>query len=223
MPPKPRFQKKDIVDAAFTVVRQNGWNGLSSRTIAAVLNSSTQPVYSYVRSMGELEEKIVKRVMDRLFAFMMAERTNDRWLDLQVGYVLFARDEKHLFRCVNDEKHMPLRNRYYDQHLTTCVRHLSDLPEFKDLTAGQIRKIMSTMGIYSHGLAVLVNNAAEAQFSETDIAGLLREAGRVIHKGFFDTFTLENKRKKKALQRKAQVQRQIYFWLRPDGNRIKTV
>ena len=46
MPPKPKFTKEDIVEAAFNIVREQGWEALTQRSIAQKLNASIGPIYS---------------------------------------------------------------------------------------------------------------------------------------------------------------------------------
>ena len=98
MPPKQRFTPQDIVEAAFQVVRKQGWDGFSARTIAKELNSSTRPIYDYFNSMENIEAEVVKKILAHFVEFLSRERTGDKWLDHALGYVLFAAEEKHLFR-----------------------------------------------------------------------------------------------------------------------------
>lgn len=46
MPPKVKVTKAEIVKAALAVVREHGAGVLNARTVAAVLNCSTQPIFS---------------------------------------------------------------------------------------------------------------------------------------------------------------------------------
>ena len=64
MPPKIRFCDKNIIDAAFIVLRKNGWDAVSARTIAGELKSSTTPIYTYLKSMKTLEERLVEKTID---------------------------------------------------------------------------------------------------------------------------------------------------------------
>ncbi len=102
MPPKFKFTRAEIVDAAFKLVREKGWAVLSTRSLAEVLGSSARPIYSHFKSMGELEEEIAKRGVDLLYKYMIQERTGDPWHDHGIGYVLFAQEEKRLFRLINN-------------------------------------------------------------------------------------------------------------------------
>ena len=187
MPPKTRFSREDIVEAAFRVVRKHGWAGLSARSIAQDLDSSTQPIYSHIKSMKNLEEEIVKKTYELLFDYGTKVRTGDPWVDVGVGYVLFAKEEKQLFRCLGDERLAPLLKKYREQTFASVTKTLSDYPPFQELSKEQIHKIRRLGFIFAHGLAVLANRSHVTDITdEKEITRLLRVADQALLKGFKD-------------------------------------
>ncbi|MBT8373441.1 MAG: TetR/AcrR family transcriptional regulator, partial [Deltaproteobacteria bacterium] len=114
MPPKFKFTKEEIIQSSIKLIRQKGWNTLSTRTLANELGSSARPIYSFFKSMKELEEEIVKQAVDLLYESMVCERTGDPWIDHGIGYVMFAQEEKHLFRGINNEKNIKYFKKYGD-------------------------------------------------------------------------------------------------------------
>ena len=88
MPPKQRFSRQDVIEAAFQVVRKQGWEGFSARRIANELNASTRPIYDYFDSMEHIEVEVVKKILAYFTEFLGQERTGDTWLDQALGYVL---------------------------------------------------------------------------------------------------------------------------------------
>ena len=105
MPPKPKFTKEIILNTALEIVRSEGWPSLSARNIAKRLDASVGPIYSSLQSMGALEEELIGEVYALLHESMMTPRTDDPVLNLGLGYIVFARDEKRLFKCLIDEKY----------------------------------------------------------------------------------------------------------------------
>jgi AcrR family transcriptional regulator len=187
MPPKTRFSRDDIVEAAFSVVRKHGWTGLSARSIAQELNSSTQPIYSHIKSIKNLKEEVVKKAYELLFSYGTTKRTGDPWLDVGVGYVLFAKKEKQLFRCLFDEEHLPLVKKYSAQSFAAISETLSDYPPFQELSKEERHKIRSIGFIFAHGLAVLANSSFTKNLnSEQEIARFIRMTDQIILKGFED-------------------------------------
>ena len=158
MPPKPRFQTDDIVQAAFSVVRREGWPGLSARSIAKALNASTSPIYAYLSSMNAIEAAVIKKALELFHAYITAQRTGDKWIDHGLGYVLFAKEEKHLFRCINDEKHASLTRRFTRTLFAALGRDLADYGPFQGLSKEVLLDIRRSRWFMIHGLASLINN-----------------------------------------------------------------
>ncbi len=158
MPPKQRFSQQDIIEAAYRVVRKKGWKGFSARTIANELNSSTRPIYDYFSSMENIEAEVVKKILATMVAFISRERTGDRWLDQALGYVLFASQEKHLFQCINDEKHTPFQKQFARRHWVELEEKLSADKRFKNLPDKTKHRIRAARWVMIHGLACLVSS-----------------------------------------------------------------
>ena len=185
MPPKVKFKKESIVNAAYEIVRKNGWQGLSARSIAEELKSSTRPIYSHLKSMNNLEEEVVKKAMELLEEYIRTPRTGDKWLDQGYGYVLFANREKHLFKAIFDEKH----NHFYKKISAEIFRKngedLSDDPDFKDLPQGFQTNMRKVRWVYVHGLASLLANSFEFDEykTEEELAHLIKIVDTLIYKG----------------------------------------
>lgn len=158
MPPKQRFSPQDVIEAAYKVVRKQGWEGFSARTIANELGSSTRPIYDYFSSMENIEAEVVNKALGHFIHFLSREKTGDIWLDQALGYVLFASEEKNLFRCINDQKHTPFQKQFARRHWEELGEKLSEDDRFKDLPDEKIHKIRAARWVMIHGLACLISN-----------------------------------------------------------------
>ncbi len=184
MPPKPKFPQAKILDAAFEVVREKGMASLSTRAVAKRLNSSTMPVHSCLKSQKYLMEAIASRAFELMLKFQTIPRTGDPFIDMGIGYVLFARDEKHLFRCIAGEQHMKKFKKYMELHLSTLVEHIAAYALLKGLSAGEARKFVFQGWAYAHGLASLVNTGYYSDMNEEKIRDLFEYTGLRFIKGF---------------------------------------
>ena len=184
MPPKIKFSSDDIIGAAFTVVRKQGFQTLSTRSIAKELSASTMPIYTYLKSKQNLEQAIIKKAFELLFSYQITPRTGDLFLDMGIGYVLFAKEEKHLFRCLNDERHQALNKKFHEQNVDSLTCKLSDHPLVKGASQDEIRQFFLQGWTYSHGLATLINNAFYADIDEKEITELLMYTGLRYMEGF---------------------------------------
>jgi AcrR family transcriptional regulator len=181
MPPKSKFSREDIVEIAFDAVRKHGWEGLSARYIAKKLNSSTMPVYSYFKSMKDLADEVVRKTYELIISYGSRQRTGDLWLDMEVGYVIFARDEKQLFRALMDERYVDLRRKYSEKAFVLMGERLADYPGFQGLTKEQTDLVRIRAIIFAYGLASFVNiSFSGTEATEEGITDLLRENTKVL-------------------------------------------
>ena len=185
MPPKVKFEKESIVNAAYEIVRKYGWQGLSARSIAEELKSSTRPIYSHLKSMNNLEEEVVKKAMELLEEYIRTPRTGDKWLDQGYGYVLFAKREKYLFKAIFDEKHNHFYKRFSAEIFTKLGEDLSDDPDFKVLSEEHQTNMRKVRWVYVHGLASLLANSFEFDEykTEEELAHLIKIVDTLIYKG----------------------------------------
>jgi|GEM_PF-5552282 len=56
MPPKTRFRKEEIVDAAFAIAREKGFEEISARNVAKRLGSSVAPIYVNFANIEENDQ-----------------------------------------------------------------------------------------------------------------------------------------------------------------------
>ena len=103
MPPKVKVTKDDIVNAAVEIVRKSGAEALNARTIAAVLNCSTQPVFSNFATMEELRLAVVGRADTLCGDYIRKEIESGHYPPYKasgMAYIRFAKEEKELFRLL---------------------------------------------------------------------------------------------------------------------------
>ena len=58
MAPKNKFTKEEMVEAALRVVREKGMEGLSAKSMASALGTSTQPVFTAFGSMAGIKQAV---------------------------------------------------------------------------------------------------------------------------------------------------------------------
>ena len=188
MPPKFKFTKTQIVEAAFKLVRVKGWDALTTRSLADALGTSARPIYSYFKSMEELEEEISKKGVDLLYDYMVQERTGDPWHDHGIGYVMFAQKEKRLFRGLNDDKHIRYFKEYGEALWVKCSASLSGYPPFKNLSDEQIYTVQFHRWLMAHGLAFQVSTHPPGVWTDDVIVLKMRQGSIAILDGLKKQF-----------------------------------
>ncbi len=183
MPPKIKFSLNDIVDAALAVVRRGGLDDLTARAIAGELQSSTMPLYSCGRSMAEIEEEVVKRSWDILIDYQDKPLTGDMLVNMGLGYVMFAKHEKHLFGCIHSMRHMTLNKRYAELNFIRNLKMLGNYPPLAGVPEDIRFKILLQGWVFCHGLADILSKNIEGMQSglekDEDLVAFFLEANRI--------------------------------------------
>jgi AcrR family transcriptional regulator len=188
MPAKNLFKRDTLLEAAFKIVRTKGWERLSARSLAKELNCSTMPIYSYIKSMKRLEKELGKKAINLLLTYQTTKRTEQAFFDMGLGYVLFAKEKKNLFRFLFGRgtgrgKYWNRRSILKEFAFKTLIEKMRGDPLFEGFDGESLNNILTKMWIFVHGLAVLINNNAFASASDDDLQALLKETGRFIVKG----------------------------------------
>jgi len=109
MPPKAKLSKEEIIETAFEMTRENGFEHVTARELAHRLGCSTQPIFHVFQNMEEVKKEVYERTRDFITKEMM-ENPHGEPLFLYMGlrYVELAGQEKNLFRllCMSDSFRM---------------------------------------------------------------------------------------------------------------------
>ncbi len=184
---RKRFIIEDILEAAFQIVRKSGIKNLTARAIAQELKSSTMPIYTCVKSMREVEESVVKRAWLVLQDYQGKSWTGDAYIDMGLGYVLFSKEEKFLFKCIHDESYEEINTRYSERNIKINLEKLDNNPMFKNLSKDIAEKVLFHGFLFSHGFASLLNSGMSLNVrslgSEKSIIELFKEASEFSWNG----------------------------------------
>ncbi len=101
MPPKAKFSKEQIIDAALQITHESGIEAVTARAIGTALNSSARPIFTVFNNMEELLCETTHAVRD-IYNSYISLGLNDKIPFKGVGkaYILFAQNEPNFFRLL---------------------------------------------------------------------------------------------------------------------------
>lgn len=163
MPPKVKVTKQMILDASLEVIRKDGHESLSARTIAEYLKCSTQPVLYNFKTVDEIREAVYQIADDYHSAYIMPKESDENpMLTMGLNYVRFGQEEKNLFRFLfqtNKFGGMDMEALFGNPALTDIILVMA---KGIDCSEDEAREMFLTFFVIVHGLAsLLANNAME--------------------------------------------------------------
>ena len=156
MPPKVKITKEDIIDTAVDIVRNSGAEAINARNIAAVLNCSTQPVFSNFSTMEELRLAVVEKADMLCQEYITEEIERGEFPEYKasgMAYIRFAKEEKELFKLLymrnRTNEAIPESNKLGDKMESIVQRNTG-------LDALSAKLFHLEMWAFVHGIAVML-------------------------------------------------------------------
>ena len=98
MPPKATITKEQIAQAAFEIIRKEGYDALNTRRLASSLGMSTMPLFRHFKNIDEIKSAAVNLGVEEYTRYMQSG-ANDPIPFKGIGraYIKFAKNEPKLF------------------------------------------------------------------------------------------------------------------------------
>jgi AcrR family transcriptional regulator len=101
MPPKVKFQKEEIVQAALRVAGEKGIDAVTAREVARELKVSVGPIFTWFDTMDELKAEVYEAARDRYLAYIENGLSGPiPFQGVWRQYLRFAREEPELYRLL---------------------------------------------------------------------------------------------------------------------------
>lgn len=175
MPPKPKFTKEEIVQAALNLVSQRGIGALTAKELGNALGSSARPIFTLFSSMKEVQDAVSDAAMHR-FEDFTRQKMPDMPLFKQVGMqmVLFGVKGPKLYQLLFMQENRNAINfgdvfGRLDSTAQTCVALMC---EEYGLSESEAKRLFENVWIYTFGVGALCAMRV-CNFSEEQIGQML--------------------------------------------------
>lgn len=99
---KESITKEMLLEAAFDMVKEQGFENLTARKLAAKAGCSTQPIFRIYNNMEEVGEEVFAKAMGYYNEYYKNYKKGSSvpFVDLGMAYIAFARNDKNLFKML---------------------------------------------------------------------------------------------------------------------------
>lgn len=156
MPPKAKFTKEQIIEAAFHIVKTEGFEALTSRELGTRLGSSARPIFTVFQNMEEVQQAVMEAAKTLYKEYVhKGLKSEHPFKGVGTQYILFAVEEPRLFQLLfmtgqpqipDLSGVLPLIEESYGEILLSIQ---------KDYGIGEpfAQKLYRHLWIYTHGIA----------------------------------------------------------------------
>jgi AcrR family transcriptional regulator len=156
MPPRTKFNREDIVEAALEISKQGGLSSITARSVAKSLGSSVAPIYVNFETIEDLIEAVVQRIF-AISGEQIAKQTEKNVFEsIGKASIAFAREYPVLFRELMMKPNNYMEN--YDQLEGTLLEAMARDGEMGDWTMDERRRLLFKMRAFQTGLSAMIAN-----------------------------------------------------------------
>lgn len=160
MPPKAKFTKEKIIEAALDIVRADGMQALTARALGAKLCSSARPIFTVFQSMDEVQQEVIAAARLLYAEYVkngLCQKEIPAFKGVGMQYIQFALTEPKLFQVLFMSEQgqktdvrdiLPVIDESYPQILASVQNSYS-------LSQSDSEWLYRHLWIYTHGIAVL--------------------------------------------------------------------
>ena len=158
MPPKCRFTREEIIQAALDLTAEKGVGALTARGLAQRLGSSAKPIFGLFANMEEVQQEVVKTANLRYQEYLRQDMSAGRYPPYKasgMAYIRFAREQKELFKLLF------MRDRTHEEKAAgdELEALLGLIQKNMGLRRDDAYRFHLEMWIYVHGIATMIATA----------------------------------------------------------------
>ncbi|MGN0160973.1 MAG: TetR/AcrR family transcriptional regulator [Lachnospiraceae bacterium] len=195
MPPKPKYQKNQIIDAAYEMTREKGIDSVVARAVGKRLGTSSSPIFTVYSSMEEVRVD-VRELAKRKFMEYMDGVTECQYSCKEFGmrWVRFAVEEPNLYRLLflSGGTKNAAYNSFTGEFKTIYQQMMQEVKKDYDLEESAAENLLNQVVIHANGLATFYISDV-GKFSEKLVDSSLNSVfvGAVITNKLQDDFLWE--------------------------------
>ncbi len=177
MPPKAKFTKEEVISAALSIVRTDGFEALTSRALGTRLGSSARPIFTVFQSMDEVQQAVIESAKALYKKYVDQGLTWEHpFKGVGTQYILFSVQEPKLFQLLFMTEQpqvpdlsgvLPLIEESYEEILLSIQNDYG-------MSRRLAERLYHHLWIYTHGIATLCATKM-CRFTGEEISNMITE------------------------------------------------
>ncbi len=175
MPPKPKFTREEIIDAALAIAADKGIKALTSRELGAALGSSARPIFTVFSNMDEVRAEVRRAALARFGEYAKkAEVFTPVFKQVGLQMIMFAAEQPKLYRLLymseKPEGHTFVD--VFDNLGEVAVQCLEVIQHDYDMSRDEAMMLFQHTWIYTYGVGALIASGM-CRFTQDEVQDML--------------------------------------------------
>lgn len=177
MPPKAKFTREQITEAALEIVRVENFESLTARALGKKLGSSACPIFTVFDNMEEVQQTVLgaaKNIYKQYVERGLSQKPAFKGVGTQ--YILFAIKEPKLFQILfmSEQTELPGIDRVLPMIDESYDKILASITAEYGLEKKAAERLYKHLWVYTHGIASLCATKM-CRFTGEEISEMMTE------------------------------------------------
>lgn len=178
MPPKPKFTREELIQAALELAREGGLEAIVARNLGKKLDTAPSTIFTHFNSVEEIRQAVIEAARELYNGYVeKGLKMVPPMKGFAVQYIRFAMEESNLYSVLFMNKRdgfkyvdFIINEGHYEKVITAAEDNFS-------LDREQAEFVYHNMWAYAHGIAVM-SATGVCKFSLEEISQMLGMACR---------------------------------------------
>lgn len=168
MPPKPKFTKDQIVDAAYRLMERRGMDAVVAREVGKELGSTVAPIFTCFENMEELRAAVHDRAMAECTEYLRDFADYfPAFKEFGLRWVRLAIEHPHVYSEVFLRK-APGEGLFREDFRQMLVPVRTEIVKTFGLAPADADNLIRDMLLYAHGIAA-IRISGQAEMSDEEL------------------------------------------------------
>lgn len=159
VPPRPKYTRAEIIQAAFHLTEKQGIDALTARSIALEMDYTCSSLFTHFKSMEELRQEVFALAKQTMIDYLTeCVHYQPAFKEFGLRWVRFARDHGNLYQLLWGHGSELIRNpKNILPALGTLVPTvMSGIMQSFDFTEKEAMELLTQMLIHGNGIAAFI-------------------------------------------------------------------
>lgn len=178
MPPKPKFTKKELIQAAFEITRESGLEAVVARNLGKKLDTAASTIFTHFKSVEDIHKEVIIKIRQLYNHYVETGlKMVPPLKGFGVQYIKFAIDEPNFFSILFMKKQENFKYVDFIVDEGHYENVLDSVQQTFSINKEESEKLYHNLWAYAHGIAVM-SATGVCNFSIEEISKMLGMACR---------------------------------------------
>ena len=178
MPAQTVFTKEMIIDAAFKIACEEGFEHMTIRHIAKRMGSSIAPIYVNFNHVEELKHAVMEKAQRIYHEMILDAKHEDPFLRYAIASMAFNKKYPKIYQTFLLDEDDPISS---EKNVKKMMDTILNNEQYNTLDKDSVMKFIISMQALQVGLSIMSKKSYYASFlSDEDMIHLMDDLGEVV-------------------------------------------